>query len=113
MKPEHVPIFITAAAITLLAIRAVAADRFKNPVTGTTVILGGILPWLTIGLGFGFLSNSGFSVAAAVGGLWGSGLLFFGALLRYWLGPRFDNWEKASVAMVAVILAALGLATPR
>lgn len=108
MKSELVPIFITASSMSFLAIRAVKADRFRDPVTDAVVLLGGLMPWFTIGLQFGWLPECLPIYAAAVVGLWGSGLLFFWSLLRYWLGPRFDNWERASGAMVAGVLAALG-----
>jgi len=101
MKPHEMPIFITAASISLLAGRAVVADRFKNPITDLGVIVGGILPWIVIRLWWGY----GFAVIPVI---FGSGPLFFAALLRYWLGPRFDNWERATLAMVAGVLAVVG-----
>ena len=108
MKPEHISIFITASCVSLLAVRAVLADQFKNTLTDKLVLIGGIAPWLTVG--YLFLLAPGWAIAEAASsfGLSGSGLIFFGALLRYWLGPRFDGWERASRAMMAAILAALG-----
>ncbi|MES2923238.1 MAG: hypothetical protein V4819_16905 [Verrucomicrobiota bacterium] len=105
MKPHEIPIFITAASMSLLAGRAVVADRFKNRITDMGVIVGGVLPWITIGMWQGWLPGSDYFFIL---GVLGSGPLFFGALLRYWLGPRFDNWERATIAMVAAVLAVVG-----
>ncbi len=102
---QWVPIFLTAAAVTFAAIYAVAVDRFRNPVTGTLVLIAGFLPWIMVSMILDSLPQGG---VLGILGLFGSGPLFFGALLRYWLGPQFPNWEKASCAMVVGILLSLG-----
>ncbi|RYD49967.1 MAG: hypothetical protein EOP83_24565 [Verrucomicrobiaceae bacterium] len=105
MKTHEYFILITAAFTSFFACRAVAADRFKNPVTDICVIVGGILPWLLVAMWLGWPRYSGFLLFLSV---FVSLPLFSGALLRYWLGARFDNWERAAVAMVAAIMAQVG-----
>lgn len=105
METHEYFILITAASISLLAYRAVAADRFKNWLTDICVIVGGILPWILVAIRLGWPPYSGYLLFVSV---FGSTPLFFGAMLRYWLGPRFDNWERAAIAMVAAILAQVG-----
>ncbi len=108
MKPEDIPIFITAGSMTLLAVRALVADRFRNPITDWLVLLGGILPWFTVVWLFDGWPESVVLPFAGVAGLFLSGPIFFGALLRYWLGHHYFGWERATVAMVTGILATLG-----
>jgi hypothetical protein len=108
MNLDPVPVFITAASMTFLSIRAVVADRFRNPITNTFVLLGGIMPWFTIALFSGWLPESRIVPFLGLGGLFGSGPIFFAAMVRYAWGHRLSNWERAAGASGTAVLAALG-----
>lgn len=94
-----------ATLVSTAAAYTVVVDRFQNPFTGSVVVVGGVLPWITIAGIFGWLPSWDYLMTA---GLFGSGTLFLGALIRFWLGARFSNWEKASCALFLGILASVG-----
>lgn len=111
MQPHEIPIYITTASITLLAGRAVMADRFRNPITDMGVIVGGIMPWIAVAVKYDCLPGSEYFFRAdflLVSGVFGNVPLFFGAIWRYCQGPRFDHWEKAASAMVTALFATAG-----
>jgi hypothetical protein len=92
MNLDPAPVFITAASMTFLSIRAVVADQFRNPITNAFVLLGGIMPWFTIALFSDWLPELRIVTLLSLGGLLGSGPLFFAATIRYAWGNRFANW---------------------
>lgn len=100
-----IPVLISATLVSAAAVRATALDRFRNPVTDALVVVGGLLPWLAVAVMCRWLPYSGYPIAA---GLYGSGALFLCALIRFRLGPRFPNWENASFALFAGVLANVG-----
>lgn len=108
MNLDPAPVFITAASMTFLSIRAVVADRFRNQITNAFVLLGGIMPWFTIALFSNLLPEGRIWIFLGEGGLFGSGPLFFAATIRYAWGNGFANWGRAEGASGAAVLAALG-----
>lgn len=97
-------VFYALAAITILAAVAVlAAARFEKPVACLMALVGGLIPWLVIGMFHRVLP----SVAFGYMGL-GSAPLFMASFLHFGIGRKPSGWRTVAIASIVGACAGIG-----